>query len=75
MASLVKIGSLFLNLDQVIRVNDLLAQVQGGQDGGPPQLGRRAPDAPGNEADGLRTWLNAVAPTSTPGRGPRAGGW
>ena len=61
MANLVKIGSLFLNLDQVLRVDDLFARTREDRlivyfsSGDEPLM------LSGQEADDLRTWLNTVA--------------
>jgi len=73
MASLVKIGSVFLNLDQVFRVDDLFASTR--EDklviyfgfGGSLTLG-------GKEADDLRTWLNTVATNLHAAVEPESGG-
>ena len=78
MASLIKIGSLFLNLDQVLRVNDLFDQVHGrtqlvihfGSGGG--RLDARGPRRPATCA-GL--WLNSVATESpAPAADPESDG-
>ena len=61
MANMVKIGSLFLNLDQVLRVDDLFARTREDRlivyfsSGDEPLM------LSGQEADDLRTWLNTVA--------------
>ena len=74
MANLVKIGSVFLNLDQVLRVDDLFAStredklvVYFGFGGDHLTLG-------GKEADDLRTWLNTVATNLHAAVEPESGG-
>ncbi len=61
MASLVKIGSLFLNLDHVIRVNDLFTRSREDKMVVHFSSGDEPLTLAGKEADDLRTWLNAIA--------------
>jgi hypothetical protein len=61
MANLVKIGSLFLNLDQVLRVDDLFARTREDRMVVYFSSGDEPLALSGQEADDLRTWLNAVA--------------
>jgi hypothetical protein len=61
MASLVKIGSLFLNLDQVLRVDDLFARSREDKLVIHFSSGDEPLTLAGKEADDLRTWLNSVA--------------
>ena len=61
MASLVKIGSLFLNLDQVLRVDDLFARTKEDKLVIHFSSGDEPLTLAGQEADDLRTWLNTVA--------------
>jgi hypothetical protein len=61
MASLVKIGSLFLNLDQVLRVDDLFARTREDKMVIHFSSGDEPLTLAGKEADDLRTWLNAAA--------------
>lgn len=74
MASMVKIGSLFLNLDQVVRVDDLFNRTR--EDRLVVYFG--SGDEPlalsGQEADDLRTWLNTVATNLRQASEPEAGG-
>ena len=58
MASLVKIGSLFLNLDQVLRVDDLFARTREDKMVVHFSSGDEPLTLAGQEADDLRTWLN-----------------
>jgi hypothetical protein len=62
MASLVKIGSTFLNLDQVLHVDDLYHRIKENKmvlRFGPGE--ENAVTLAGQDADDLRTWLNSVA--------------
>lgn len=61
MASLVKIGSLFLNLDQVLHVNDQFARTREDRLIVHFSSGDEPLTVTGQEADDLRTWLNTVA--------------
>ncbi len=61
MASLVKIGSLFLNLDQVLHVNDQFARTREDKLIVHFSSGDEPLTLAGQEADDLRTWLNTVA--------------
>ena len=61
MANLVKIGSLFLNLDQVLRVDDLFARTREDRMIVYFSSGDEPLTLTGQEADDLRTWLNSVA--------------
>ncbi len=61
MASLVKIGSLFLNLDQVLHVDDQFARTREDRLIVHFSSGDEPLTLAGDEADDLRTWLNAVA--------------
>jgi hypothetical protein len=61
MANLVKIGSLFLNLDQVLRVDDLFARTKEDRLVVYFSSGDEPLTLAGHEADDLRTWLNTVA--------------
>lgn len=73
MAGMVKIGSQFLNLDQIVRVDDLFQRtredrlvVYFGSGDEPMALA-------GPEADDLRTWLNAVAVNLRQAADPESG--
>jgi hypothetical protein len=73
MASMVKFGSQYINLDQVVRVDDLFHRthedrlvVYFGSGDEPMALS-------GPEADDLRTWLNAVATNLRQAADPEAG--
>ena len=66
MANLIKIGSVFLNLDQVLRVDDLFNRTKEDKMVVHFSSGDEPLTLAGHEADDLRTWLNAVA-TPTPG--------
>ena len=62
MANLIKIGSIFLNLDRVLRVDDLYARTK--EDKLIVRFGTAEEDSltlAGQEADDLRTWLNSLA--------------
>lgn len=61
MTNLVKIGSLFLNLDQVVRVEDLFARTKEDRLVVYFSSGDEPLTLSGHEADDLRTWLNSVA--------------
>jgi hypothetical protein len=61
MANLVKIGSQFLNLDQVLRVDDLFARTKEDRLVIYFSSGDEPLALSGQEADDLRTWLNTVA--------------
>ena len=61
MANLVKIGSLFLNLDQVLRVDDLFTRTREDRLVVYFSSGDEPLTLTGQEADDLRTWLNTVA--------------
>lgn len=61
MASLVKIGSLFLNLDQVLRVDDLFARSREDKMVIHFSSGDEPLTLASKEADDLRTWLNTIA--------------
>ena len=61
MASLVKIGSLFLNLDQVLRVDDLFTRTREDKMVVHFSSGDEPLTLAGKEADDLRTWLNTIA--------------
>jgi hypothetical protein len=74
MASMVKIGSQFLNLDQVVRIDDLFHRtredrlvVYFGSGDEPMSLA-------GQEADDLRTWLNTIATNLRQASDPESGG-
>jgi hypothetical protein len=74
MASMVKIGSLFLNLDQVIRVDDLFNRTREDRLVVYFSSGDEALALSGQEADDLRTWLNAVATNLRQAGEPESGG-
>jgi len=62
MANLIKIGSTFLNLDQVLRVDDLFPKTK--EDKLIVRFGtgeEHSLTLAGQEADDLRTWLNSCA--------------
>jgi hypothetical protein len=75
MASLIKIGSLFLNLDQVLRVDDLFARTKKEDK---LVISFSSGDEPltlsGQEADDMRTWLNTVATNLHAAAEPDSGG-
>ncbi len=73
MASLVKIGSLFLNLDQVLRVDDQFARTREDKLIVHFSSGDEPLTLSGREADDLRTWLNSVA-TNLQAPDPETGG-
>ena len=74
MANLVKIGSMFINLDQVLRVDDLFLRTKEDR----LVLYFSSGDEPlaltGQEADDLRTWLNTVATNLREATEPETGG-
>jgi hypothetical protein len=74
MASMVKIGSLFLNLDQVIRVDDLFYRTKEDRLVVYFSSGDEALALSGQEADDLRTWLNTVATNLRQAGEPESGG-
>ena len=62
MASLIKIGSTFINLDRVLQVDDLFARTK--EDKLVIRFGtgeEHSLTLTGQEADDLRTWLNSLA--------------
>jgi hypothetical protein len=62
MASLIKIGSTFINLDQVFQVDDLFARTK--EDKLVIHFGTAEEHSltlTGRDADDLRTWLNTLA--------------
>jgi hypothetical protein len=61
MASMVKIGSLFLNLDQVLRVDDLFLRTKDDKMVIYFSSGDEPLSLAGRDADDLRTWLNTIA--------------
>lgn len=74
MASMVKIGSLFLNLDQVIRVDDLFNKTKEDRLVVYFSSGDEPLALSGQEADDLRTWLNSVATNLRQAGDPESGG-
>ena len=74
MAFMVKIGNLFLNLDQVLRVDDLFARTREDKLVVYFSSGDEPLTLSGQEADDLRTWLNSIATNPREGREPEAGG-
>ena len=74
MASLVKIGSLFLNLDQVLRVDDLFTRTREDKLVVHFSSGDEPLTLAGQEADDLRTWLNTVATNLRQAADPETGG-
>ena len=74
MANLVKIGSMFLNLDQVIRIDDLFARTKEDRLVVYFSSGDEALALAGQEADDLRTWLNSVATNLRQAGDPESGG-
>jgi hypothetical protein len=74
MASLVKIGSLFLNLDQVLQVNDQFARTREDKLVVYFSSGDEPLTLSGQEADNLRTWLNSVAVNLQAAADPETGG-
>jgi hypothetical protein len=61
MANMIKIGSTFLNVDQITRVVDLYPRTKDNQL--VVRFGEEATDVTlsGQDADDLRSWLNGVA--------------
>ena len=74
MANLVKIGSLFLNLDQVLRVDDLFTRTREDRLIVYFSSGDEPLTLAGQEADDLRTWLNTVATNLRQAADPESGG-
>ena len=74
MACMVKIGTLFLNLDQVIRVDDLFAKTKEDRLVVYFSSGDEPLALAGQEADDLRTWLNTVATDLHQAAEPESGG-
>lgn len=74
MAALVKIGTLFLNLDQVARVDDLFARTKEDRLVVHFSSGDEPLTLSGQEADDLRTWLNSVATNLREAAAPEIGG-
>jgi hypothetical protein len=74
MASLVKIGSLFLNLDQVLRVDDVFARSREDKLVVHFSSGDEPLTVAGQEADDLRTWLNTIAINLHAAADPESGG-
>jgi hypothetical protein len=74
MDNLVKIGSLFLNLDQVLRVDDLFARTKEDRLIVYFSSGDEPLTLTGQEADDLRTWLNSVATNLRQAGEPETGG-
>jgi hypothetical protein len=74
MASLIKIGSLFLNLDQVTRVDDLFARTREDRLVVYFSSGDEPLALSGQEADDLRTWLNTAATNLRQASDREAGG-
>ena len=74
MANLVKIGSLFLNLDQVLRVDDLFTRTREDRLVVYFSSGDEPLTLAGQEADDLRTWLNTVATNLRQAADPESGG-
>jgi hypothetical protein len=74
MANLIKIGSLFLNLDQVLRVDDLFARTKEDRMVVYFSSGDEPLTLAGREADDLRTWLNSIATNLRQAGEPETGG-
>jgi hypothetical protein len=74
MANLIKIGSLFLNLDQVLRVDDLFTRTKEDRLVVYFSSGDEPLTLAGQEADDLRTWLNSVATNLRQAGEPETGG-
>ena len=74
MASMVKIGSMFLNLDQVLRVNDQFAGTHEDRLVIYFSSGYEPLSLSGREADDLRTWLNTTATNLREAAEPESGG-
>ena len=60
MASLVKIGHIFLNLDRILSIEDLYASTKQDKMEVRFDVGQSV-EFTGREADDLRTWLNSRA--------------
>lgn len=60
MASLVKIGHIFLNLDRILSIEDLYASTKQDKMEVRFDVGQSV-EFEGREADDLRTWLNSRA--------------
>jgi len=73
MANLVKIGSLFLNLDQVLRIEDLFTRTREDRLVVYFSSGDEPLTLAGQEADDLRTWLNTVATNLRQAADPESG--
>jgi hypothetical protein len=74
MAALVKIGTLFLNLDQVLRVDDLFTRTKEDRLVVHFSSGDEPLTLSGQEADDLRTWLNSTATNLRQAGEPETGG-
>jgi hypothetical protein len=74
MATMVKIGTLFLNLDQVIRVDDQFARTREDKMVVYFSSGDEPLTLAGQEADDLRTWLNSMATNLRAAADPEADG-
>ena len=74
MANLVKIGSLFLNLDLVLRVDDEFHRTKEDRLVVYFSSGDEPLTLAGREADDLRTWLNSVATNLHQAAEPESGG-
>jgi hypothetical protein len=74
MAHLIKIGSLFLNLDQVLRVDDLFSRTREDRMVIYFSSGDEPLALAGQEADDLRTWLNSAATNLRQAADPESGG-
>jgi len=74
MATMVKIGTLFLNLDQVLRVDDLFSRTREDRLVVHFSSGDEPLTLAGQEADDLRTWLNATATNLRQAGEPETGG-
>ncbi len=73
MTNLVKIGSMFLNLNQVIRIDDLFARTREDRLVIYFSSGDEPLALAGQEADDLRTWLNSVATNLRQAGDPESG--
>lgn len=74
MASMVKIGSIFLNLDQVLRVDDQFAGTHEDRLIVYFGSGHEPLSLSGREADDLRTWLNTTSTNLRQAGEPESGG-
>ena len=74
MGNLVKIGSLFLNLDQALRVEDLFVRTKEDRMVIHFSSGDEPLTLTGQEADDLRTWLNSIATNLRQAGEPETGG-